>query len=105
MKTTLHYSARMTLCVHALDITSQIDLGWKPLEETLEYIDCIFNNATMFHADCVDWVHIIDSTTGELIAECEPDPKPSDKNEYDPDWDYNEDMGFDPYEGGYTYDC
>ena len=21
------------------------------------------------------------------------------------DWDYNEDCGFDPYEGCYTYDC
>lgn len=24
---------------------------------------------------------------------------------YDDDWDYNEDMGFDPYEGCYTFDC
>lgn len=24
---------------------------------------------------------------------------------YDDDWDYNEDEGFDPYEGGYTFDC
>lgn len=23
----------------------------------------------------------------------------------DDDWGYNEDEGFDPYEGGYTFDC
>ena len=105
MKTTLHYSEKMTLCVRALGITATIDLGCKSLDETLEYIDCIFSDATMFHAECVDYVHVINSDTGELIAECEPDPKHSDKNDYDPDWDYNEDMGFDPYEGSYTYDC
>lgn len=105
MKTTLHYSTRMTLYVYALGITSEIDLGCKSLDDTLEYVDCIFNDATMFHAECVDSVSIIDSDTGELIAECKPDPKTLDKNDYYPDWDYNEDMGFDPYEGGYTYDC
>lgn len=25
--------------------------------------------------------------------------------DYDDDWDYNEDEGFDPYEGCYTFDC
>ena len=101
MKTTLHYSTRMTLYVYALGITSEIDLGCKSLDDTLEYVDCIFNNATMFHAKCVDSVSIIDSDTGELIAECKPDRPDKD----DTDWGFNEDMGFDPYEGGYTYDC
>ena len=105
MKTTLHYSTRMTLCVHSLGLTANIDLGCKTLADTLEYVDCIFNDATMFHAECIDWVHILNSETGELIAECIPNPKNSDVNDYDPDWDYNEDMGFDPYEGCYTYDC
>ena len=35
---------------------------------------------------------------GEIVAEvAEPDD--------DPDWDYNEDMGYDPYLGCYTDDC
>ena len=25
--------------------------------------------------------------------------------DYDPDWDYNEDMGYDPYLGAYSDDC
>ncbi len=101
MKTILHHSEHMTLCIHALGITSQIDFGWKSLDETLEYVDCIFNNATMFHAECVDWVHIINSNTGELIAECKPDKPIED----DSNWGFNKDLGYDPYEGGYTYDC
>ena len=104
MKTTLTYSTFMTLSIHSLGLTATIDLGCKELSEALEYVDCIFNDATMFRKECVDLVHVIDTKTGELIATCEPDgPIPVD--DYDPDWDYNEDMGFDPYEGGYTYDC
>ena len=54
MKTTLHYSTFMTVCVHACG------------------------------------------------AECVPE-KSSDDN--CGDWDYNEDMGYDPYMGCYTDDC
>lgn len=101
MKTTLHYTEKMTLLVSALGMTATIDLGWTSLADTLEYADCIFNNATMFHGNCVDYVHVINAETGELIAECKPDhedPAPED-------WDYNEDEGFDPYLGCYTDDC
>lgn len=110
MKTTLHYSTRMTLYVYALGITSEIDLGCKSLDDTLEYVDCIFNNATMFHAECVDSVSIIDSDTGELIAECKPDGPQDDEvwpspEEIFEDWSYNEDEGFNPYKGCYDYDC
>ena len=105
MKTILHYSEKMTLCVRALGITAMIDLGCKSLDDTLDYVDCIFNDATMFRAECVDYVHVINSETGELIAECIPDPEGSDEANDDPDWDYNEDMGFDPYMGCYSDDC
>lgn len=37
----------------------------------------------------------IDMETGEVVAEAADDP----------DWGYNEDMGFDPYMGCYTDDC
>jgi len=83
MKTTLHYFEKMTLCVRALGITATIDLGCKSLDDTLGYIDCIFNDDTMFRAECVDYVHVINSDTGELIAECEPDPPIEDDNEWD----------------------
>ena len=105
MKTILHYSEKTTLLIGGLGITATVDLGCKPLDDTLGYVDCIFNDATMFRAECVDYVHAINSDTGELIAECVPDSKVSNENDYDLDWGYNEDMGFDPYMGCYTDDC
>lgn len=101
MKTILHYSEKMTLCIRALGITATIDLGCKTLDDTLGYVDCIFSDATMFHGADVEYVHVINSETGELIAECVPE----NEDDCDPDWDYNEDMGFDPYMGCYSDDC
>ena len=105
MKTILHYSEKMTLCVRALGITATIDLGCKSLDDTLGYVDCIFGDATMFHGEDVEYVHVINSETGELIAECVPDHEDPNEDDYDPDWGYNEDMGFDPYMGCYSDDC
>ena len=102
MKTTLHYSTFMTLSVHALGMVAEIDLGCKPLDAVLKYVDDIFENNTMFHSDCIEKVFVLDSKTGELIAECTPEKSSDD--DYG-DWDYNEDMGFDPYLGCCTDDC
>lgn len=60
---------------------------------------------TLFAPEFVETVLVTDSNTGELIAECAPDPKISNEDDYDPDWGYNEDMGFDPYMGCYSDDC
>jgi len=73
MKTTLTYSARMTICVHTLGLTANIDMGCKELQEVLDYVEAIFNDDTMFRKYCVSNVHVIDSNTGELIAICDPD--------------------------------
>jgi len=110
MKTTLYYSEKMTLCVHALGMVANVDMGCKELREVLDYVQAIFDDKTMFLSDAVDVVYVINSETGELIAECEPD-QPQDNevwptaDEIFEDWGYNEDEGFDPYEGCYSYDC
>lgn len=101
MKTTLHYSTFMTLHVHALGMTAMVDMGCKPLNEVLDFIDHIFNDDTMFCGKYVQKVVVTDTNTAELIAECDPD---RDDKTCD-DWDYNEDMGFDPYLGCYSDDC
>lgn len=44
--------------------------------------------------------NVIDAFTGEVIAHCA-----SDVNEYYEPTDIDDDMGFDPYEGCFTYDC
>lgn len=110
MKTTLHYSTFITLCVHACGMTAQVDMGCKPLEEVFDYVGYIFTNGTFFHADCVESVHVIDSNTGELIAECEPDKKSEELDSdgwtmYDAIDEADLEMGFNPYEGCYDYDC
>jgi len=109
MKTKLYYCEKMTLHILALGMESSIDLGDTTLESALEYVNHIFNDSTMFRAERVSHVHIINSLTGELIATCEPDSL-TDKYQYD-NWReddgilYDEDMGFDPYLGCYSDDC
>lgn len=106
MKTILHYSTFVTLSVHALGMVADLDMGCKPLSEIVDYVECIFNDATLFHGESVERVFASDSKTGELIAEFVNDKNDSfDDSDWDYDWNYDEDMGFDPYEGGYTYDC
>lgn len=102
MKTILHYSTFTTICVHACGMTATIDFDCKPLEDVLNFVQHIFNDDTFFHGKSIESVHIIDSETGELIAECVPEKSVND--DYD-DWGYNEDMGYDPYLGCYTDDC
>lgn len=47
---------------------------------------------------------IWDSNTGEVYASCSWDDESIPEEDYG-DWDYNEDEGFDPYLGQYTWDC
>jgi len=50
---------------------------------------------------------IWDSNTGEVYATCSWDDESVPEEDYGAweDWDYNEDEGFDPYAGEYTWDC
>lgn len=47
---------------------------------------------------------IWDSNTGEVYASCSWNDESIPEEDYG-DWDYNEDEGFDPYLGQYTWDC
>lgn len=48
---------------------------------------------------------IWDANTGELYATCWAEAVEEEDNCPDEDWGYNEDEGFDPYMGEYTWDC
>lgn len=108
MKTTLTYSAPFTLIITAVngDVVT-LDAASQTLDSILEYVDMIFNDATpLFHGNGITLITVCDSTTGEIVAECRPDDELDfDNPNYDPDWGYNEDMGFDPYLGCYSDDC
>ncbi len=69
MKTTLHYSTRITLTVYALGMMANLDMGCRPLSEIVDYAEDIFNDNTMFYGDYVTQIIATDSKTGELIAE------------------------------------
>lgn len=47
---------------------------------------------------------IWDTKTGELYITCSAENPEEEEDDFS-DWDYNEDMGFDPYMGCYTDDC
>ena len=80
-----------------------------PLQVAVDFAELVFDDGTAIRAALVAQILICDANTGEILAECAPDPdyEESDfENEnYDSDWGYNEDMGFDPYMGCYTDDC
>lgn len=50
---------------------------------------------------------IWDSNTGEVYATCSSDDESTPEEDCGAweDWNYNEDEGFDPYMGEYTWDC
>ena len=69
------------------------DMGWELLQQLCEVV----SHYTIGSAR----IEVIDMDTGEVEAEFTS----SDNDEGDPDWGYNEDMGYDPYMGCYTDDC
>jgi len=101
---TVEFNARQiySLCatdnstgLHIEVITDRIDLG-TAIEKAKEL-------AKNFEAEVVD---IIDPNTAEVYVTVLNFPdEEEEEEEGDFDWGYNEDVGFDPYEGCYTYDC
>lgn len=112
MKLTLTYGAAFELRIHTYTDENFIkEFGTGTLGDAVNYAEAIFADKTSIRADFVADILVIDTNTGEICAECKADPEcgPTEvdfENEnYDPDWGYNEDMGFDPYMGCYTDDC
>lgn len=88
--------------------TFRSELSDAPLQVAVTYAQAIFNDETAIRGALVSQVLIVDSNTGEIIAILEQDCNEDcdfDNPNYDPDWGYNEDMGFDPYLGCYSDDC
>ena len=112
MTTTLYYSTATTLYVHACGMTATIEMGHKQLNEVLDFVQHIYDDDTFIHGDSVESIQVVDTNTGELLADCVPDKEinndteswPTPKEIFD-DWGYNEDMGYDPYLGCYSDDC
>ena len=69
------------------------------LEEALEKAQEFFEFDGCDHAD------IINAETGELLAVCDEFIEADDIEEDEEFEDYMDEVGFDPYEGCYTWDC
>jgi hypothetical protein len=67
------------------------------------FIGAEFECGNSLYAPC-DAIRVVDMDTGEVVLEAEVGDG-DDEDDYDLDWGYNEDMGFDPYMGCYTDDC
>ena len=74
--------------------------GFATKKEALEWAQEQIDGQSQF--DHINNIIIIDADTGEVLAECTPDVDPYENWD---DWNYNEDMGYDPYLGCYTDDC
>lgn len=108
MKTEILYS---TNCAITIYFKKDCDLAsaefreqFKTLKSAIEMAGFIFS---AIYPETTERVVIWDSNTGEILAECTPDcdSGPIEVPEDPLDWNYNEDMGFDPYLGCYTDDC
>jgi hypothetical protein len=96
--------------------------GWKSIalfsdktsfEAMGAFIGAEFECGNSLSAPC-DAIHVVDLTTGEIVLEAEVGDA-EDSDPYDVEWDdhywddeptdIDDDMGFDPYEGCFTYDC
>lgn len=110
MKIDLTYGASYEFIINTkTDETFYCELADAPLQVAVSYAQAIFDDETAIHGALVSQVLIVDSNTGEILAKCTPDTDNKDCDfdnpNYDPDWGYNEDMGFDPYLGCYSDDC
>lgn len=82
---------------------------FRSLQEGLEWAEFMMESRPINFE--IEKIYLTDADTGELLATCRPEVSGptevtnEDYDDYDSDWGYNEDMGFDPYCGCYTDDC
>lgn len=109
MKLNLTYGASFELIITTADGNFTYEMKSCTLQDAINYCEMIFDGDSPFQRNSVSKITVCDSFTGEICAECEWDDTPTnseiDNPNYDPDWGYNEDEGFDPYLGCYTDDC
>lgn len=106
MKTTIEYATFCEATVYEKNGDSwSYNYTFKTLKDALDWADFQIEARPISFE--IEKIYITDEETGELLASCTPDDESEeiDNPNYDPDWGYNEDMGFDPYLGCCTDDC
>jgi len=109
MKLNLTYGASFELIITTVHGNFTHEMKSCTLQDAVDYCEMIFDDGTPIRSRSISKITVCDSFTGEICAECERDDAPTDSEidnpNYDPDWGFNEDEGFDPYLGCYTEDC
>ena len=108
MKTSIEYSTRCEATIYENNGDSwTYNYEFKKVQDALDWAQYHLESRPISFE--IDRIYISDSETGEILAICTPDDDESecdfDNPNYDTDWGYNEDMGFDPYMGCYSDDC
>lgn len=106
MKTVITYATECALTVYFNHDNEFTSADWREHFRTLA--EAIFYAETILDTQGdAERIVIWDAKTGEVLAECYPEESEDEDDEYPdyPDWGYDEDEGYDPYEGCYTWDC
>lgn len=74
MKLNLTYGSSFDLIITTLDGNFTYETGSCTLQNAVDYVKMIFDDETPLRSDAVSKVMICDAYTGEICAECEPDP-------------------------------
>ena len=107
MKKNFHEITVVTYCPfcgkgHEIEVNEMDYLDWKDGElaqVAFPYLEADEREMLISGICPKCWDEMFGSVSDEEIDEYEPE------DDYDYDWGYNEDMGFDPYLGCYTDDC
>ena len=112
MKVELCYNDNLRITVHGHNGESwDYSYPIKDLDDAMLIAQQILDDDTnLIDGTAVTEIFVTSGRTGEIIAICTPDDDyeddDDDEDSYDDgDWDYNEDMGYDPYLGYYSDDC
>lgn len=74
MKLNLTYGASFELIIATADGNFTYVMNSCSLQDAVDYAEKIFDNETPLRSDTVFEITICDTYTGEICAECEPDP-------------------------------
>lgn len=114
MKTDIVYSTECYLTLFFNETCDLESASWRDtyptLQKALNAAQRIFSTV---YPHTAERVVICSSYTGEILAECVKEEADTleawesfeDDFYPDDDWNYNEDLGYDPYLGCYTDDC
>lgn len=81
------------------DTCGELRLGFCALDDAIEKAE------QWIEEYCFDSAMLLNAVTGEVICDITPEEEEDDYSRYGDCDDWDIEMGFDPYEGCYTYDC